>query len=115
MSDEGYRRVNNLVAAKFDVPLTPTGKIQNAKKQLESLIKYVSTESGSICLESIVETMKERQTRLGLNDDNDKSRKIVFSLDKGRGRVTSTTSFVHHPRPNSCYNHLPLQVSEDFH
>lgn len=64
---------------------------------------------GDICLESVTETMKKRRTRLGMEND-ERGSLIVFSLDKGRGRVTSTFSFVHHPRPCSYYNHLPLQV-----
>lgn len=100
--------MNNLVSAKFDEPLTPTNKIQKARKELESFVRYVATEK-VVLLDSILETMKERRNRLGLNND-EKGLKVVFSIDKGRGRVTSTVSFVHHPRPCSCYNHLPLQV-----
>lgn len=100
--------MNNLVTTKFDVPLTPKWLLEKARKQLEMSIKYVATELEDVCLDSIVDTMEERRRRLKLDDE--KGRKVVFSLDKGRSRVTSTISFVHHPRPNSCYNHLPLQV-----
>lgn len=48
-----------------------------------------------------------RRSRLRLEDD--KGFEVVFSLDKGRGRVISTMSLVHHPRSTSYYNHLPLQ------
>lgn len=105
--------MNNLVSAKFDTPLTSKYQLEKARKQLEASIKYVVTELEDVCLESVVETMEERRSRLEL--DEDKGHRVVFSLDKGRGRVTSTISFVHHPRPNSCYNHLPLQVRVDFH
>lgn len=113
LSNEGYRFVNNLVSATFEASLTSKWQLDKARKQLEKSIKYIATELEDICLESIVETMEERRTRLGL-DNEDKARKILFSLDKGQGRVTSTASFVHHPRPCSCNNHLPLQVRVNF-
>ena len=106
--------MNNLVSEKFDAPLTPSGKVQKARKEFESFIRYIATEKEDVLLNSVVETMEERRKRLGLNND-DKGQKVVFSLDKGRGRVTSTVSFVHHPRPCSCYNHLPLQVRVKIH
>lgn len=96
------------MSKQFDEPLSPSRSVQQARKELEKSIHYVADELGDVRLASVLETMHERRSRLGLEEDN--SRQVVFSLDKGRGRVTSTLSFVHHPRPNSCYNHLPVQV-----
>jgi hypothetical protein len=84
LSNEGYRFVNNLVSAKFEASLTSKWLLEKARKQLEKSIKYIATELEDICLESVVETMEERRTRLGL-DNEDKARKILFSLDKGQG------------------------------
>jgi len=109
LSNEGYRCVNNLVSTKFESPLMSKWQLEKARKQLEKSIMYVVTELEDVCLAAVVETMEERKTRLGIEKE-DKARKVVFSLDKGHGRVTSTASFVHNPRPCSCNNHLPLQV-----
>lgn len=71
ISNEGYRRINNLVKRKFDRPLTPKWKLENARKQLETVIKYGVNDKGDVCLESILETMNERRKRLEL--ENEKS------------------------------------------
>lgn len=78
-----------------------------ARKGLEAFAIYDFNEHGDIHLKTVVEALNERRWRLHLEDD--KGNDVVFSLDKGRGRVVSTISLVHHPRPCSYYNHLPLQ------
>lgn len=77
-----------------------------ARKALESFVIYEFNEFGDVYLKSMIEALTERRKRLHLDDV--KGREVVFSLDKGRGRVISTVSLVHHPRPCSYYNHLPL-------
>lgn len=78
-----------------------------ARKALESFVIYEFNDFGDVYLKTAVEALVERRKRLHLDDD--KGFEVVFSLDKGRGRVVSTISLVNHPRPCTYYNHLPLQ------
>lgn len=90
------------------VPLASKWKLGKAIKHFETIIDYQINEFGDVYLASLERTMNERRKRLHLENDP-RGFDVVFSLDKGKGRVISTISMVHHPRSCSYYNHLPVQ------
>lgn len=108
ISNVGFQSVNKLVKKTFGTSLSSKRVLDIARKILESIIEYRLNNLGDVALISIEQTMAERRKRLQLEDE--RGLDVVFSLDKGRGRVVSTVSLVHHPRPCSYYNHLPLQA-----
>lgn len=107
ISNDGFSKVNSLVKSAVGTPLGSKYKIDKARKELESKIDYQINELEDVTLVSVEETMTERRRRLQMEDSS--GFEVVFSLDKGRGRVVSTLSHVYHPRPCSYYNHLPIQ------
>lgn len=75
---------------------------------METKLDYKLNGFEDAYLTSVEMTMLERRRRLNMENDS-RGLDVVFSLDKGRGRVVSTLSHVYHPRPCSYYNHLPVQ------
>jgi hypothetical protein len=108
LSNEGFARVSSLVKSTIGTPLASRRKLAAARKEIETKIDYQFNENGDVCLMSVEEVLEERRSRLKIESDS-RGLAVVFSLDKGRGRVVSTISQVYHPRPCSYYNHLPIQ------